>query len=111
MNKKAHVSEELKNMGIALAVLFIVLIGIGIWYFGLFDKIKILLPSFNNTQPKKLDIEIIRYSLSNDKIQWYDGVNFWGFDKNGQVILNKKTLQEAQIKEDIGINYYYNSSI
>jgi len=110
MNKKANVSDELKNIGIAVAVLIIVLIGLALWYLGIFDRIKILLPGFNSTQPVKSDIEIIRYDLSRDNIQWYDSVNFWNFDKNGQTSFNKKTLQKSNIKSDFE-DYYYNRDL
>ena|SRR3989344_7988269 len=112
MNKKANTSITiLFSIVIAMfiiALYFLFMAGAGK---DLLIRAGIIVPILNASITLKLDSEIIRYDLSLDKIQWYDGVNFWDFEKNGQASFNKKTLQETQIKKDLGINYYYDRDL
>ncbi len=111
MNKKAF---EIRTVfiGIVLAMFIIALFFLFITGAGrdLLIRTGVIVPTLNASTTLILDSEIIRYDISQDKVQWYDSVNFWDFDKNGQASFNKKTLQDATIKNDF-MNYYYNHTI
>ncbi len=107
MNKKAF---EIRTLFIGvvmvmfiIALYFLLMTGAGR---DLLIKAGIIIPTLNSSTTIKIDSEIIRFDISQDKVQWYDSVNFWDFDKTGQASFNKKTLQESQIKNDFK-NYYY----
>ncbi len=112
MNKKAF---EFRTIFIGL-VLFMVIVGI--WAVVASGAARdtlvrwgIIVPDLNHTTNLSQESEIIRYNITNNKVEWFDNTHFWEFDKNGEASFNDKVLKEAQIKEDLTENYYYNSAL
>ena len=73
------------------------------------NKIKVLIPGYNMTKPPIEDIEIIKYDITNDKVQWYDGVKFYDFGPKGDAKVGKKNLDHGTLRKEFGNDWYYKS--
>lgn len=72
---------------------------------GQFSRIKNFLPNYNSSESVKPGIELIRYDLAQNNIQWYDGDSWFAFG-NGEAVLGKKRVSEPTAKNEF-IKYYY----
>jgi hypothetical protein len=106
MNRKGISIEYLVGAIIAIAVLVVVL---GFLIFGwgssFADTINNLIPSFNKSIDKIEGFEYLRYNLSGNNVQYYSGVEWKDFGKDGIVKLNDK-LVSVDIKTQLE-DYYY----
>lgn len=111
----------MKKAYINMHVLFALIIGVlvlGIMVFFLTtsgrefisDKFGRILPGFNANKTLQSQYEIIRYDISQDKLEWYDGSTFHDFG-NGQVGINNKILVENSLKQDFSYRYYFNDGL
>jgi len=96
MNKRGE--EESSNTGaiiaavIAAVVLVLVIIGLYLWFSGSGLPFASYLPGFNQTKPPVVDMEILRYRILQDKVQYYDGIKWNDFKDQGSVEMNGKTI-------------------
>jgi len=102
MNKKAYADYVVigfVSVGV-LAIIFSSVFRAEIW-----AMVKNKIPGFTTDQPPLTGVEILRFSLSDEKIQRYDGTHFWDFE-NGKAKLGTKNLEENKVKNDFK-NYFY----
>ena len=108
-NKKAQeaTTNEIKGFVIGGLVLALVITGfvlIAVYGPGAFYK---YLPDFGNKTTVVVDSEKFRYSILDDKVQYYDGDKWRGFDK--EVTLNDKRISYDGIKQSF-VGYYFFSN-
>jgi len=110
MNKRGE--EESSSTGaiiaavIAAVVLVLVIIGLYLWFSGSGLPFASYLPGFNQTKPPVVDMEILRYSIANDKVQYYDGTKWNDFSTQGSVEMNGKTIYYYPKNGYSGIRVY-----
>ncbi|PIN93001.1 hypothetical protein COU54_04585 [Candidatus Pacearchaeota archaeon CG10_big_fil_rev_8_21_14_0_10_31_24] len=96
-------------MAIVLTVFFLIVLLSGTWaiytgnIFPFFKNIN----NFNQTVNVEGDLIRIRYDLSEDKINYYDGVEWKDFNENG-LKFKDISLEKDKLKEDFE-KYYYDS--
>ena len=84
--KKAEVSF------ITLAILaaaVLVLVIATIYHSSMISWVQNAIPGFQTQQPPQTSIQILRYNLAEDKIQYYDGNVFWNFEKGSATLGTK----------------------
>jgi len=100
MEKKAEIARD---HVILFAVAMFVFVIVIIFLFGpgkqvIIDTYKILFPKFGNSTTGPEDIQVIRYDILTDKIEFYDGLDWISFENQPSVRLG-----------DIEIEYQKNS--
>ena len=103
--KKGDVGvEPLVVISVAIAVLAIV--GFG-YYLYLNDKISFFnfLPGFNITNDPQNNLEIVRYRILTEEIQYYNGIDWLEFDKD-QMILGGKIVDVDDLDKSLG-DYWF----
>lgn len=106
MNKKGQ-EESTGNIVkavIAAFVLVIVILGIWMFYSGKLPFFEGL-PGFNQTKQGVADLEIFRYQILNDNLQYYDGTTWVDFKAGQTIEVNGKKIEESSINDDIIFNY------
>jgi hypothetical protein len=73
------------------------------------DRIDII-PSFNDTKPPIAQDQLIRYHISSDSIQYYDGVSWLSFQSQSSVILEDKEVYYNKAYQELATNYYFDES-
>ena len=110
INKKGESESSSTGSIVAMVIAVIVLVIVVIALYSFFSGNQVWdwLPSFNNTQPRVTNLEILGYSLKDDKVQFYDGTAWTDFKKQGSVELNGKVIRYSSggIYEEF-FNYYY----
>jgi len=97
MNKRGE--EESSSTGaiiaavIAAVVIVLVIIGLWLWFSGSGLPFASYLPGFNQTKPPVVDMEILRYRILQDKVQYYDGIKWNDFSTQGSVEMNGKKIE------------------
>jgi hypothetical protein len=104
--KKAQVQTKFVALIIALVVLLVVIFFFGndIWF-----KIVNIIPGFNFTQGGTEKIEIVRYDIAENKVQYYDGVIFLDFppDTAAEIKIGTKKVSHNNARYYFAENYYY----
>lgn len=97
-------------VAIALVVLVVVIYAVYSFATGRAIPFVDSLPGFGQVNPVIEDIETLRYDLTTDKVQYYDGTDWLDFQGNdkveGKVTLGEKELDYDKVYEDF-TGYYY----
>ncbi|MBI2632233.1 hypothetical protein HYW75_04470 [Candidatus Pacearchaeota archaeon] len=96
-------------LSMIVAIFVLVLVGIFIYDVGTGKAIPFAkyLPDFMTKKDKVEGMEILRYQIIEDKVQYYDGTNWLDF-KDGKVELEEKILTQSEVTEDFIKYYFYN---
>ena len=109
MNKKAMPAiNMLIGVAIILAVILIIFLTPSIRNI-IINYTNTIIPSLNQTTPPQQEgIEILRYDLSKNEVQYYTGTQWLDFKdrEGGQVDLNNKRIYYGVVKTELS-NYYY----
>lgn len=110
MNKKGDtdVRNPLPQVGIAILVLGIVVLGAGyLLYGGGIEKVKTLLPNLGFGEKTKTTSSILRYDISSEILQFYDG-NGWVEITSPEFELDKKKIKYLETKASFESYYFTN---
>jgi hypothetical protein len=110
--KKAEISIQFLILGvIGVFILGIIFLNPHVMEF-IAEKFPNMIPWYNNTKPPVQVPELIRYSISEDKVQYYDGLNWIYFPKDKpedwsiKVKVGTKELTHNQARYNFA-RYYY----
>ncbi len=116
MNKKGQEADS-KGIGpiIAAVVAAVVLVIVAIALYNFFSgggaSYLTNLPGFNNTKPLVVDLEMLRYSIANDNVQFYDGTTWRDFEKQGAVEMNGKKVNYLETKNSFTGDYFQSKTL
>ena len=110
MNKKGF---EARTVTIALVIIlfFIVIVYAGTTKLGgdIINKFRNSISDFNSSRPLTGEIQIFRYDLLNDKLQYFDGIDYFDFTEEN-LEFGDKIVNKMQLTADFK-NYYYNREL
>lgn len=109
-NKKGAGVEVITILAVVIAVLAIVGLGYYLQYSGNTKFLENILPNFGTEKPIIESIEVIRYDLYEDRVEYFDGEQWIAFTK-GEKIFENKVVKEEGLKSDFRDNYYYDPKI
>lgn len=77
------------------------------------DRLALIIPSLNASKPPAEDVQIIRYDISQDNVQYYDGVSWLDFpmEQNSYIEVENKKIERQKLYINLATNYYYNSEL
>lgn len=105
MNKKGQETEgrggALITVLIAVAVLAIIGYSVYLFFTGKAFPFAQNIPGFNNTKPPVVDIELFKYDIASDRLQYYDGNNWLDFPKTQSLEANGKKFDYETLKADL----------
>jgi len=107
MNKKGRELWQLMLAILALAVIVIVLIYLVLGSSFISEKLKLLLPNFLlPKQPAQTDSQKFRYSLTEDKIEYFTGKQWKEFPPENKITAGGKEVIHTILHTSILENYY-----
>lgn len=74
------------------------------------QRLDTIFPNFGFANQSTEQTQILRYSILEDKIEWYDGTKFNTFANGELKLRNSRTLNENQVKLDFS-NFYFNNNL
>ncbi|MBI2451657.1 hypothetical protein HYV50_01100 [Candidatus Pacearchaeota archaeon] len=106
MNKKAQEDSRTSIFPILLVVflLAVLIIFLGIKGSDILDRLKNFIPGFRPQNATTESIEIIRYDIENNNMQYYDGLSWLDFQN--EISLENKKLNHNSLIADFSDNYY-----
>tara|TARA_Y100000310_G_C20595902_1_gene770488 strand:+ start:170 stop:1240 length:1071 start_codon:yes stop_codon:yes gene_type:complete len=107
INKKGSFIEHLPKVVIAVAVLVVIYLALS--NTGLIEKLD-LFPDFGKVSEKVEAVGILRYSIENRNVDYYDGVNFQSFSAGQEVPLGDEKVEHNGAKRDFE-RWYYDSAL
>src|SRR3989344_8532955 len=106
MNKKGNITTtQIIFMAVFVVVLVIVLYSSSGAISNYLEKIGILTPTPNMTQPATQETQIFRFNIQTNKVQYYDGANVINFQSDAIEFKDKKI--NYQPLKDAFYNYYH----
>jgi hypothetical protein len=111
INKKAESDSRTFIFPALIAIILLAIVLLG--FFGKFDGLVQYfknLGSFNTTQPPQEGVELVRYDISSDNVQWYDGLEWHDFGKDGQ-FFGDKTVKKEPLLNDFADGYYFDRAL
>ncbi|MBX4196468.1 hypothetical protein KW805_02690 [Candidatus Pacearchaeota archaeon] len=107
MRKKGDVATPVLIFGIIALVVFGIAAA-SLFKVGLPDWFKNLLPGFDNNQSPVTSLQVVRYQIDSDNVQYYDGSQWRDFrePKNWQVVVGDKQVYWGDAHTDF-VEYYY----
>src|SRR3989344_5084272 len=107
MNKKGRALWQLMLAILALAVIVIVLIYLVLGSSFISETLKLLLPNFlHPKQPAQTDSQKFRYSLTEDKIEYFTGKQWKEFPPENKITAGGKEVIHTILHTSILENYY-----
>ena len=108
MNKRGEEQSTSTGAIIAavIAVVVLVIVILSIWLFSS-GKLPFFgsLPSFNQTKPLVTDVEIFRYQILSDKLQYYDGTRWNDFKSDTTIEANGKKIEYNTLMNVIWVSF------
>ena len=104
---------ELKTVSIVLVIIIvtlaIIIFGYSIGWSKLLERLNIIIPNQTISQPSKEEFQLLRYNISDDIVEYYDGKDWIEFSQDAKKF-GEKTLNNDKAYSDLAQNYYLDVS-
>ncbi len=104
---------ELKTVSIVLVIvivtLAIIIFGYSLGWSKLLERLNIIIPNQTINQPPKEEFQLLRYNVSDDIVEYYDGIDWIEFNQDAKTF-GEKTLNSDKAYSDLAQNYYLDTS-
>ncbi len=107
-NKGFTVSYAIVGIVIVAFVIVIGFLSLKVFGGNIIERILIFFPWYNNNQTQVGDLELFRYNIEENNVQYCDGVKCDNFINIG---INEKKISSNELLRDFTERYYYNPEL